>query len=375
MIKVLSVIGTRPEAIKMAPVIQELRRNSSDAISVVCSTGQHREMLHQVFSIFDLKPDIELDVMRPDQSLAGLTSALLTELDRVVHEEKPDWILAQGDTTSVMVASLLAFYHGVSFAHVEAGLRTGQLKHPFPEEANRRIADLLATIYFAPTAHAKNNLLGEGAPEHSIVLSGNTVVDALQEIATHPYLTSSELGQLLPGRRLVLITLHRRESFGEPLAQLCQAIKDLSFAFPDTDFVYPVHLNPNVQSTVRQILSGLGNVILLNPVDYPSMVHLLRNAYLVLTDSGGIQEEAPSFGVPILVLRNTTERPEGVEAGIAKLVGTNKDRVVEEATLILSSSLARQNMSNGPNPYGDGKASKRIVDTLLGRKIDGIVEK
>lgn len=358
----------------MAPVIKELKRNKSNIVSLVCSTGQHREMLHQVYSIFDLRPDIELDVMRADQSLSELTSALLGELDRVVRDQKPDWILAQGDTTSVFVSSLVAFYNGVAFAHIEAGLRTHDLRHPFPEEANRRLTDILTTVYFAPTAHARNNLLNEGVPRNNIVLTGNTVVDALHDIVSHPYQISSVVQQILRGRRLVLITLHRRESFGETLIHLCQAIKDLSIKYPDTDFVYPVHLNPNVQRIVTDILSGIDNVILLDPIDYPSIIYLLRSSYLVLTDSGGIQEEAPTFGVPILVLRNTTERPEGIEAGVAKLVGTNRERVVQEASLLLSSDIARENMSNRPNPYGDGRASERIVDTLIGRKVEEFVE-
>ncbi len=368
MITVLSIIGTRPEAIKMAPVIQELGRHPDQIQSVVCSTGQHRQILDQVLALFGIVPDVELDLMQPDQSLAGLTAALFRELDPIVGRVQPDWVLAQGDTTSVFVASMITYYHRISFGHIEAGLRTGDKNRPFPEEINRRIADLVADAYFAPTSLARQNLLREGCDPSKIVLTGNTVIDALRQVAALPYdWQAGPLAELPRDQRLVLVTAHRRESFGAPLLALCQAIRDLAFAFEDqgVHLVYPVHPNPNVRRPVQQVLSDLANVSLIEPLDYLSLVHLLKQATLVLTDSGGLQEEAPALGVPVLVLRDTTERPEGVEAGVVRLVGTHRDRIVAEASRLLRDPEAQHAMASRDSPYGDGQAAPRIVAHLL----------
>ncbi len=368
MITTLSIIGTRPEGIKMAPLIKELGRNPDRIHSVVCVTGQHGKMLDQVLDLFDIKPDFDLDVMRPNQSLTQMTVALLDGLDGILRRTKPDWVLAQGDTTTVMVAGLISFYHRLRFGHVEAGLRTGDKFRPFPEEINRRIADFVADAYFAPTDQARQTLLKEGVNPAAVMVTGNTVVDALLDIASRPFnLSESPLARLPKCDRLVLITAHRRESFGQPFRELCEAIRDLAltFAAAGVHFVYPVHLNPNVCEPVNQILSGLPNVSLIEPVDYLSMVQLMKRASLILTDSGGVQEEAPSFGVPVLVMRDTTERPEGVEAGFVRLVGTQRSRIVREAQRLLNDPQARATIKNRPNPYGDGKAAGRIVSFLL----------
>jgi len=368
MATVFNVIGTRPEAIKMAPVIAELRKYPNEIRCVVCATGQHRQMLDQVLELFAIRPDYDLDVMQPDQSLSRLTAALLTALDEVVEKVRPDWILAQGDTTTVAVASLVAFYRGVRFGHVEAGLRTNDRRRPFPEEINRRIADLLSDLYFAPTRQARDTLLREGVPEASIRVTGNTVIDALLDVASREYdFSVGPLAGLPLNKRIVLITAHRRESFGQPFRDLCQAIRELALGFEGdgVHFVYPVHLNPNVRRPVGDILSNLANLSLLEPLDYLSLVQLMKRSTLILTDSGGIQEEAPSLGVPVLVMRDTTERPEGVEAGVVRLVGTSRQRIVEEAQLLLRDPTARRAMATKANPYGDGSAAARIVAALL----------
>jgi UDP-N-acetylglucosamine 2-epimerase (non-hydrolysing) len=365
-LKIICVVGTRPEAIKMAPVIRELRARPEAFECIVVSTGQHRQMLDQVFGIFGLQPDIDLGLMQPNQSLAGLTAALFTHLDKVINEAQPDWILAQGDTTSVMVASLVAFYRRIRFGHVEAGLRTGDFAHPFPEELNRRIADLTGAACFAPTQKAASALRAEGVSPEKIHITGNTVVDALQQI-----IASGELGRvqlpvkLLPGRRIVLVTAHRRESFGEPFRQLCHALRELASKHEHVQFVYPVHLNPNVRRPVHEILGEVRNVHLIEPVDYVQLIALMKRAELILTDSGGIQEEAPTFGVPVLVMRETTERPEGVEVGAVQLVGTQQRNIVEAAEACLTGGFTHW---NGANPYGDGQASRRIADVLAAAK-------
>lgn len=368
MLTVLSVIGTRPEAIKMSPVIKELERHPYRIRSVVCSTGQHREMLDQVLRFFEIRPDIELNLMRVNQGLAPLTARLISAFDSVMEETKPDVVLAQGDTTSVLAASLVAFYRGVTFGHIEAGLRTADRRQPFPEEINRRLADAVSDLYFAPTERARQALLREGSAPARIHMTGNTVIDALIEAARRPYdRANSPLAALDPSRRMVLITAHRRESFGEQFRQLCLGIRDLAerFAPEGVQFVYPVHLNPNVRGPVGEILYGVSNVTLLEPLDYPSLIQLMKRAALILTDSGGIQEEAPSLAVPVLVMRETTERPEAIEAGVAKLVGTDRESIVREATRLLRDPVAHAEMATGANPYGDGKAAKRIVDILL----------
>jgi len=370
MLTVLNVFGTRPEAIKMAPVIMELGKHSNLVRSVICSVAQHREMLDQVLSVFEIEPDYDLDLMQPDQSLSQLTASLFAGLDPIVSEVKPDWILAQGDTTTVFVAAMVAFYHGIAFGHVEAGLRTGDKLRPFPEEINRRLADLVATAYFAPTENARQALLREGCSERDIYVTGNTVVDALNDAASREYdWKSGPLARLPLDKRLVLITAHRRESFGDPFRELCLAIRDLSriFANDGVHFIYPVHLNPNVRQPVRDILSGLSNVSLIEPLDYLSLVHLMKRSTLILTDSGGIQEEAPGLRIPALVMRDTTERPEGIEAGVVRLVGTQHCRIIAEAEKLLRNPAEHAAMATGINPYGDGKAAKRIVSILLER--------
>jgi UDP-N-acetylglucosamine 2-epimerase (non-hydrolysing) len=363
---ILSVFGTRPEAVKMAPVIQALARHSDRVRSVVVVTGQHRRMLDQVLDVFPITVDHDLDVMRPDQSLASLTAALFDGLDRVISEVRPAWVLAQGDTTSAFAASMTAYYRRVRFGHVEAGLRTGDKQRPFPEEINRRIADLVADAHFAPTERARQALVREGCPDANILVTGNTGIDALLDVASRPYDWSAGPLAILPhDRPLVLITAHRRESFGAAFRDLCLAIRDLaaSFEAEGVQFVYPVHLNPNVRRPVEEILTDLPNVHLLEPLDYLALVHLMKRSALILTDSGGIQEEAPSFGVPVLVLRETTERPEGVEEGFAHLVGTDRERIVAEATRLLREPAARPSATG--NPYGDGQAAGRIVNYLL----------
>ena len=363
---VLSVIGTRPEAIKMAPVILEIERQATRARSVVCVTGQHRQMLDQALRLFDIRPDHDLALMLPDQSLAGLTARLFSALDPVVRDVRPDWVLAQGDTTTVFVAAVVAFYNGVPFGHVEAGLRTGDKRSPFPEEINRRLADAVADLYFAPTRSARQALLSEGVDDAAIRVTGNTVIDALMSVARRELDESEgELARVPKGGRLVLITAHRRESFGEPFRELCLAISDLARRFSAVQFVYPVHLNPNVRKPVLEILAGHDNVHLVEPVDYLTIVHLMKRATLVLTDSGGIQEEAPGLKVPVLVMREKTERPEGVDAGVVKLVGTAREAIVGESARLLTDPAAHAAMASGANPYGDGHAAERIVAALL----------
>jgi UDP-N-acetylglucosamine 2-epimerase len=368
MLTVLSVVGTRPEAIKMVPVIRELARHGATIRSLVCASAQHRELLDQVFDLFEIKSDYDLGVMQTNQTLSGLTSRLLSSLDPLVRETRPDWIIAQGDTTTVLASALVSYYHQLRFGHVEAGLRTDDKYRPFPEEMNRRMADQAADLLFPPTEGARQALLREGHPDARIVVTGNTVIDALLAVADLPY--DWEHGVLSPLRdkpRLVLITCHRRESFGGPFQEICSAIKDLAGTFEadGVHFVYPVHLNPNIRGPVQGVLSGLPNLTLASPLDYFSLVHLMKRSELILTDSGGIQEEAPSLGVPVLVMRDTTERPEGVTAGVAKLVGTRRAAIVENASHLLRDSRSRAAMTRKVNPYGDGKAAQRIVSALL----------
>lgn len=369
--KIMVVVGTRPEAIKLAPVLRELSRHSGEIAPLVCSTGQHREMLDQVFRLFKLVPDFDLRVMQPNQGLSQLTANLFVALDRVIHQERPDWVLTQGDTTTAFVASMVAFYHRVHVAHVEAGLRTGDKYQPFPEEANRRIADLLSDLYFAPTGRSVESLLREGCPPESVICTGNTVVDAVLEVASWDYQWHAGPLRDVPDQRLVLITAHRRESFGQPFQELCLAIRDLATRYraDGLHFVYPVHLNPNVREPVQAILRNLTNVTLLDPLDYVSLIHLMKRAVLVLTDSGGIQEEAPAFHVPVLVMRDKTERPEGVDAGVAVLVGTDRHRIVDAAIRVIENPEVRRSMTTLRNPYGDGLASARIVAALRGAPI------
>jgi UDP-N-acetylglucosamine 2-epimerase (non-hydrolysing) len=370
-IKVLSVLGTRPEAVKLAQVIKALQSHP-EIESSICITAQHREMLDQVLQVFDIHPDIDLDLMRPDQTLAELTAALFTHLDPILKENKPDWVFVQGDTTTVMAASINAFYRQIKVGHVEAGLRTYDKWQPFPEEINRRIAGNVADLHFAPTTLNKANLIKEGVPEEKIVITGNPVIDAVRWISTQP--VPDEITKLLrdvevgSGRnnRLVLLTAHRRENFGQPLEQICTAINHLADEYGGkVRFVYPVHLNPNVQQAVSRMLSQNSNITLLPPLDYLPLVHLMRNSTLVLTDSGGIQEEAPGFGIPTLVLRDVTERPEGVDAGVLQLVGTDTDRIIKTVHSLLDDPEAYQKMARAVNPFGDGHAAERIVQALI----------
>ena len=367
MTTVLSVVGTRPEAIKMAPVMAELSRRAGVFQSVVCVTGQHRQMLDQVLALFDIRPDLDLALMEPNQSLSRLTARLFENLSGTIDEVKPDWMLAQGDTTTVMVASMVAFYHGVRFGHVEAGLRTGNLRQPFPEEVNRRVADMVSTLCFAPTEQAKAALIQEGRSPETIHLTGNTVVDALLSVAGKPFdWSQSCLPQLDERARLVLVTAHRRENFGKPFQSICNAIRQIAIRHEGkhVHLVYPVHLNPNVRQPVQALLADVPNVHLIEPVDYFTMVHLMKRSCLILTDSGGVQEEAPSLGVPVLVMRETTERPEGVDAGLVRLVGTSEQTILEAASEVLENGSFVPAERRGWNPYGDGKAAERIVGIL-----------
>lgn len=361
-VKALAVYGTRPEAIKMAPVIEALRRRPEAFTVRVCTTGQHREMLDQVQELFGLVPDLDLQLMQPDQTLNGLSAAALAALDRVLAAESPDWLLVQGDTTTAMTAGLAAFHRGIRVGHVEAGLRTGDLRHPFPEEANRRIIDLLADALFAPTEQSRQTLMAEKCDPCKIYVVGNTVIDALQSIAGEP-----EARETSRERREVLVTVHRRESFGAPIREIFAALRELAEAFPEVGWVYPVHRNPNVRGPAYEMLSGLPNLELIEPLDYQDLIRRLERCHLVLTDSGGIQEEAPTFGKPVLVLRETTERPEGVEAGVARLVGADRGRIVAEASRLLRSPEAYLEMARAVNPYGDGRAAERIAAILAGQ--------
>lgn len=359
----------------MAPVVQALKKVAGIE-SLVCVTAQHREMLDQVLELFEIKPAVDLNIMRPNQSLAKLTAAVFTQLDPVLEKLQPDWILVQGDTTTVMAAAMAAFYRQIRIGHVEAGLRTGNKWQPFPEEINRHVAGVIADLHFAPTEWARQNLLKENIPGDRILVTGNTVIDALHTIAAlpAPAETLSLLQQIgispakksLSSKKLVLITAHRRENFGAPLENICEAIRTLAEHYKDNaHFIYPVHLNPNVQSPVYRILGKLPNVTLLPPMDYLPWVHLLKFATLVLTDSGGIQEEAPVLGVPVLVMREVTERPEGVEAGTVRLVGADRQRIVAEARRLLDDPQAHAQMAGAVNPYGDGHAAERIVRAIL----------
>lgn len=370
-IKVLSIFGTRPEAIKMAPVVKALCETGGIE-SKVCVTGQHREMLDQVLSLFNIVPDIDLNLMQPNQQLAGLTSEILTHMDSVYQDVQPDWILVQGDTTTAMAAAMGAFYRKINVGHVEAGLRTFDKWQPFPEEINRRVISTVADLHFAPTELSRANLLKEGVPDVNIRVTGNTVVDALQTIVNRPAplvidRLLSDL-QISDNRMLVLVTAHRRENFGQPLEEIFSAVLELAGIFGSrVQFVYPVHRNPNVHETAHRMMDGHPSIHLLEPLEYLPLVHLLKRARLVLTDSGGIQEEAVSLEKPTLVMREKTERPEGLDSGILQLVGTDKNKIVTEAKAILNGTKYG-NRQGYCNPFGDGQASRRIVDAILGRQ-------
>ncbi len=362
--RTLTVVGTRPEAIKLAPLIRELS-GRPEFESRVCSTGQHRQMLDQVFRLFEIQPDIDLGIMTPGQSLATVTARACEGLDRVMSEFRPELVLVQGDTTTAFVGALVAHYHRAEIGHVEAGLRTGNKFAPFPEEMNRRLVTQLADWHFAPTEHARDLLLGEHVPSERVLVSGNTVIDALLWVrdrvrANRPALPG-ELEELDPQRPMVLVTGHRRESFGEGFENICRAIRRASEQHPDWVFVYPVHLNPQVQQPVRRILGGIPGVKLVEPLSYEPFVWLLDRSEIVLTDSGGVQEEAPSLGKPVLVMRETTERPEGVAAGNARLVGTGEEAVLQALIELIEHPGKRVAMASVRNPYGDGAAARQIV--------------
>ncbi|RKP43831.1 non-hydrolyzing UDP-N-acetylglucosamine 2-epimerase [Trinickia fusca] len=369
--KVLTVFGTRPEAIKMAPLVHVLAgQRNIDA--KVCVTAQHREMLDQVLELFGITPDYDLNLMREGQTLGDLTSGILQSIGTIYDEWQPDVVLVHGDTTTTLAASLAAFYRYIPLGHVEAGLRTGNVWSPWPEELNRRVTDAVSSWLFAPTEQAKHNLFSEGAPASQVILTGNTVIDALQQVkcrldgdqvlseriaARYPFLD--------PARRMILVTGHRRESFGEPFRNFCEALRQLATTHDDIQLVYPVHLNPNVREPVHAILGEEANVHLIEPQDYLPFVFLMSRAYLIITDSGGIQEEGPALGKPVLVTRETTERPEAVRAGTARLVGTHTERIVSEVNCLLNDRAQYDAMARANNPYGDGHASERIVDALL----------
>jgi UDP-N-acetylglucosamine 2-epimerase (non-hydrolysing) len=364
-IKVLSVFGTRPEAIKMAPVLAELERHPNHITSRVCVTGQHRDMLHQVLDLFAIEPDYDLDVMTEGQSPIATTAAILSSLEPVLALEQPDWVLVQGDTTTVTAASLAAFYARIRVGHIEAGLRTFDNYNPFPEEMNRRLASVMADLHFCPTESAQQNLLMEGVPEDRTLVTGNTVIDALKDVSQTAYdLNSGPLAGLDFNRPIVLVTSHRRENHGRPLQDICAAVRRIARS-ADVQVAFTVHPNPRVADVVRPMLEGIDNVTLLPPLEYLPLVQLMKRSYLILTDSGGLQEEAPSLGVPVLVLRDTTERPEGVKAGTCRLVGTDADDIVNTTIQLLGDRAEHERMAKAVNPYGDGHAAARIVESLL----------
>lgn len=367
MIKVLCIFGTRPEAIKMAPVIAKLNSYPEQIKTVVCVTAQHREMLDSVLSVFDIQPDYDLDIMQKNQNLTDLTANLLHRLHPVLSSEAPDWVLVHGDTTTSMAASVAAFYQQIQVGHVEAGLRTNQKYNPFPEEINRKIVDHICDLHFVPTQTAKENLLREGFTNSTVLLTGNTVIDSLLTIANKPFdWDTSILAGIPRDKQIIVVTAHRRENFGQPLRNICEALLEIASQHHNVHIVFPVHLNPNVRQTVYQLIGSIPNITLTAPLEYVPFVNLLKQAYLVLTDSGGLQEEVPSLGIPVLVLRETTERPEVIASGAAKLVGTNKVTILQAVNFLLQNQEAHTTMSKAVNPFGDGHASERIVKALLG---------
>ena len=380
--KILLVFGTRPEAIKMAPLIKKLQEYPEQFWTIVCVTGQHREMLDQVLHLFDIIPDYDLNIMKPNQDLYDITSRILLGMRDILKEVQPDIVLVHGDTTTSMAAALAAFYQQIPVGHVEAGLRTGNIYSPWPEEMNRLITGRITTHHFSPTPLAKENLLREHVDEKQIIVTGNTVIDALQmvvkrlaedkelanEVATKIDQMGYDVQRLDGSRRMVLITGHRRENFGEGFLNICHAIKHLAEQYKDVDFVYPMHLNPNVRKPVLEILGeGADNVYLIEPLDYLPFVYMMQHSTLILTDSGGVQEEAPGLGKPVLVMRDTTERPEAVEAGTVLLVGTNREKIEQGVSMLLDDAETYRRMSEAVNPYGDGKACERIIEYLASR--------
>jgi UDP-N-acetylglucosamine 2-epimerase (non-hydrolysing) len=368
--RILTVFGTRPEAIKMAPLVLALAVDDRFE-SKVCVTAQHREMLDQVLDLFELKPDFDLNIMRPDQSLSDVTTAILTGMKLIFEEYKPDVVLVHGDTATTFAASLSAYYQQIKVGHVEAGLRTGNIYSPWPEEANRKLSSVITSYHFAPTTGSKENLLAEGVPEGDITVTGNTVIDALfwvrKKLQKEKSITeelASRFDYLDENKKLILVTGHRRESFGGGFDKICEALRQIAIMHPKTQILYPVHLNPNVQEPVNRLLNDLDNIYLIEPQQYLPFCYLMNRAWFILTDSGGIQEEAPSLGKPVLVMRETTERPEAVDAGTVRLVGTDIELIVGQANLLLTDSAEYQKMSKAHNPYGEGKACALICDKL-----------
>lgn len=365
-IKVMTIFGTRPEAIKMAPLVKELEKRE-EIESIVCVTAQHREMLDQVLHLFEITPDYDLDIMKERQSLTGITTRVLSGLDETFKEAKPDMVLVHGDTTTTFAGALAAFYNQIKIGHVEAGLRTFNKYFPFPEEANRKLTGAIADLHFAPTKISKGNLLREAVEEKDIFITGNTVIDAMEATVEKDYVFENDtLNNIdFENKKVIMVTAHRRENWGQPLENICNALKEIVTSRIDVEIVYLVHLNPVVKNVAEKILGGLDRVHLLSPLDTKETHNLMNKSYMVATDSGGLQEEAPHLGLPVLVLRGVTERPEAVEAGTVKIVGTEKEKIVSEALELIENSDSYEKMANAVNPYGDGLASKRIADTIL----------
>lgn len=365
-IKILTVFGTRPEGIKMAPIIKTMEK-SEGIENIICITAQHREMLDQVLNIFNIEPDYDLNIFKPGQTLTEITTRALEGLEKVIIETKPDVLLVQGDTTTVFAGALAAFYQKVKVGHVEAGLRSGNLYSPYPEEANRRLTGVLTNFHFAPTENNRQNLLREGYPDDRIFITGNTVIDALNYVVKENYeFKYSSLNNIdYKNKRVILLTSHRRENIGKPMENIFSAVRDIVNKYPDVELVFPIHLNPKVRDIAYRIFDNQERVHIIDPLDYEPFTNLMARSYLVITDSGGLQEEAPSLGKPVLVVREETERPEGIEAGTAKLVGTQYDNIYMELDILLSNEEEYHKMANAVNPYGDGKASERIVDIIL----------
>lgn len=371
MIKNLIIFGTRPEAIKMAPLVKEFLKYPEIFDTKICVTAQHREMLDQVLEFFEIKPDFDLNLMKPNQNLYTLTSSILLELQPILESFNPEYIYVHGDTTTTMASSLAAFYAGAKVCHVEAGLRTFDMLSPFPEEMNRTVTGVITNIHFCPTETSKNNLILENKPNDSIIVTGNTVIDALmfsvdkvKRINYHDPEIEKLKAILDSEKKLILVTGHRRENHGDGFVRICEALKEIALNNPKAQIIYPVHLNPNVQGPVYKLLSEINNIQLITPLSYPAFVWLMEKSYLIITDSGGIQEEAPSLGKPVLVMRDTTERPEAVDSGTVILVGTNKDKIVKETNKLLSNTVTYRKMSKLHNPYGDGTASQKIVNYI-----------
>lgn len=364
-IKIITVFGTRPDAVKMAPLVKALSEDSSIE-SIVCVTGQHREMLDQVLTVFDIKPDYDLKIMKKSQTLEYITSSIMKKLGEVLDLEQPDFLLVHGDTATCLISSLTAFYRKIPVGHVEAGLRTFDMYSPFPEEMNRKLVGSLATLHFSPTKSNRGNLIKEGVREENIFITGNTVIDALHTTVTTDYhFECEELNTIdYSGKRVIAMTAHRRENLGKPLENICEAVSTLADKYSDVLFVYPVHLNPAVKDTVYPLLSKKKNILLTAPVNVRDLHNLMKRSYLVLTDSGGLQEEAPSLGKPVLVLRKETERPEAVEAGTVKLTGTEVKDIIRDTSLLLDSKSEYDKMANAVNPYGDGHASRKIIESI-----------